>query len=273
MIQPWQYPLLFATGLAAGFVDSIAGGGGLISLPVLLSCGLGPRAALGTNKLQGTFGSGSAAWLYAQGKAVPLGDCPRGFIFSFLGAAVGALTVQRIQPSFLRQAIPWLLIVVAAYMLIKPELGKLELHPRMRRGWFDVIFGLTLGFYDGFFGPGVGTFWVMAYVLGLGFNLTRATGYTKVMNFASNLSSLALFLLAGNVYVWAGLTMGLGQALGARAGARMVISKGTKFIRPVFISVVLIITARLIYDNYRVQGSDRSVSPGIQVLPGAVPRV
>jgi len=251
MIQPWQYPLLFATGLAAGFVDSIAGGGGLISLPVLLNCGLGPRAALGTNKLQGTFGSGSATWHYAQAKTVPLRDCTRGFFFSFLGAALGAVTVQRVQPSFLKQVIPILLVAVAVYILIKPNLGSVELHPRMKRGCFDVIFGLALGFYDGFFGPGVGTFWVMAYVLGLGFNLTRATGYTKVMNFASNLSSLALFLLGGNVYFLAGLTMGAGQALGARVGARMVISKGTKFIRPIFILVVLAITLKLIYENYR----------------------
>jgi hypothetical protein len=119
------------------------------------------------------------------------------------------------------------------------------------RRWFDVIFGLSLGFYDGFFGPGVGTFWVMAYVIGLGFSLTRATGYTKVMNFASNLSSLALFVLGGNVYLLAGLTMGAGQALGARVGARMVISKGTKFIRPIFIIVALAITLKLIYENYR----------------------
>src|SRR5262249_7438290 len=119
------------------------------------------------------------------------------------------------------------------------------------RGWFDVIFGLSLGFYDGFFGPGVGTFWVMAYVLALGYNLTRATGYTKVMNFASNLSSLALFLLGGNVHFLAGLTIGIGQALGARVGARMVISRGTKFIRPIFIVVVLGITLKLVYENYR----------------------
>jgi len=251
MIQAWQYPLLFATGLAAGFVDSIAGGGGLISLPVLLNFGLEPGAALGTNKLQGAFGSGSAAWHYAQARAVPLSDCSRGFLFSFTGAALGAAAVQRIHPSFLRQAIPILLSSIAVYMLIKPEVGKWEAHPRLSRGCFDVVFGLSLGFYDGFFGPGVGTFWVMAYVLGLGFNMTRATAYTKVMNFASNLSSLALFILGGNVLFAAGLTMGVGQSFGARIGARMVISKGTKFIRPIFITVVLAISAKLIYENYR----------------------
>jgi uncharacterized membrane protein YfcA len=251
MIPSWQFPILFATGLVAGFVDSIAGGGGLISLPVLLNLGIEPQAALGTNKLQGTFGSASASWHYARAKTVAPGDCFRGFMFSLLGAVLGAFAVQRVHPSFLRQGIPILLIGVAVYLLIKPEIGARDLHPRMKRGWFDLIFGLLLGFYDGFFGPGVGTFWAMAYIMGLGFNLTRATGYTKVMNFASNLSSLALFLLGGNVYLAAGLSMGAGQLLGARIGSRMVISKGTKFIRPVFIAVVLAMTAKLLYENYR----------------------
>src|SRR5262249_762817 len=179
MIEGWQYPLLFGTGLAAGFVDSIAGGGGLISLPVLLNFGLAPQLALGTNKLQGTFGSGSATWHYVEAKTVVPGDCVRGFLFSFFGGVAGTLAVQRVDPSFLRQAIPILLIGIAGYLLVKPSLGTQDLYPRMARGGFDVVFGLLLGFYDGFFGPGVGTFWAMAYMLLLGFNMTRATGFTK----------------------------------------------------------------------------------------------
>src|SRR6185369_15037202 len=114
-----QFPLLFTTGLAAGFVDSIAGGGGLITVPVLLSFGLGPQAALGTNKLQATFGSGSAAAHYAAAKTVALKDCARGFIYTLIGAALGALTVQRVNPVFLGRAIPVLLILVALYLLLK----------------------------------------------------------------------------------------------------------------------------------------------------------
>jgi uncharacterized membrane protein YfcA len=120
----------------------------------------------------------------------------------------------------------------------------------MPRGTFDLTFGLVLGFYDGFFGPGTGTFWTMAFMLGLGFNMTRATGYTKVMNFASNASSLAFFLPGGNVSWAAGLTMGAGQVLGARIGSRMVITRGAKFIRPMFVSVVLALTLKLLYDAY-----------------------
>jgi uncharacterized membrane protein YfcA len=250
MFNPWQLPLLFLAGLVAGFVDSIAGGGGLITLPVLLSFGLDPRHALGTNKLQATFGSASAAWHYAEAGTVPLKDCTWGFLLSLAGAALGTLVVQQVDPSFLRRAIPILLIGVALYLLLKPGLGAEDLHPRMARGTFDLSFGLLIGFYDGFFGPGTGTFWTMAFMLGLGFNMTRATGYSKVMNFASNVSSLVFFLLGGNVCFAAGLTMGVGQVLGAKIGARMVITRGTKFIRPVFISVVLALTLKLLYDAY-----------------------
>ena len=178
-------------------------------------------------------------------------------MLSLAGAALGTLAVQQLDPSFLKRAIPVLLIGVAIYTLLKPRLGAEDLHPRLARGWFDLTFGLLLGFYDGFFGPGTGTFWTMAFMLGLGFNMTRATGYTKVMNFASNLSSLAFFLLGGNVCFAAGLTMGVGQLLGARIGSRMVIARGTKFIRPVFISVVLALTLEAALRRLRQDRSSR----------------
>ncbi len=255
MIQAWHLPLLFATGCVAGFVDSIAGGGGLITIPVLLSFGLGPKETLGTNKLQATFGSASAAWHYTAAGTVRLKDCVRGFVFSLTGAALGAVAVQQIDPSFLRKAIPVLLVTVAIYTLVRPQLGTEDAQPRMGRAAFDVIFGLGIGFYDGFFGPGTGTFWAIAFMLCLGFNMARATGYTKVMNFASNLSSLVFFLASGKVYFLAGVVMGLGQLTGARFGSRMVIKKGTGFIRPIFIGLVLILTAKLVYDSYAKKGS------------------
>jgi len=250
MFDLWHLSLLFATGLVAGFVDSIAGGGGLITLPVLLNFGIDPKYALGTNKLQATFGSGSATWHYARAGTVSLADCKRGFIITFLGAAAGTLLVQQVDPALLKRAIPVVLAMVAVYSLLRPQLGDGDIHPRMARVGFDVTFGLLLGFYDGFLGPGTGTFWAMAFMLGVGFNLTKATGYTKVMNFASNLSSLVFFLLVGQVYFAAGLAMGIGQLLGARAGSKMVVARGTKFIRPIFISVVLVITGKLLYEAY-----------------------
>lgn len=250
MLQTWHLPVLFLIGGVAGFVDSIAGGGGLITIPALLSFGFGPKETLGTNKLQATFGSGSAAWHYSAAGTVQPRDCLRGFVCSLAGAALGALAVQQIDPAFLRRAIPILLIVVALYTLLRPQLGTKELRPKMPRTTFDVVSGLIIGFYDGFFGPGTGTFWAMAYMVVLGFNMARATGYTKVMNFASNVSSLAFFLASGKVYFLAGLVMGAGQLTGARLGSHMVIKKGTGFIRPIFISVVLILAAKLVYDNY-----------------------
>jgi len=250
MLKPWRVAILFGTGLVAGFVDSIAGGGGLITLPVLLSLGLGPKEALGTNKLQASFGSGSAALHYARAKAVPLKDCLRGFAFSFLGAALGSLAVQQLTRSVLERAIPILVLAVAAYTLLKPRLGAEDVHPRMSRNSFDLLFGLGIGFYDGFLGPGTGTFWTMAFMLCLGFNMLRATAYTKVMNFASNLSSLALFLAGGSVLFTEGCVMGAGQLLGARLGAGMVVTRGTKFIRPMFLCVVFALTLKLIYGAY-----------------------
>jgi len=251
MFELWQLPLLFLTGIAAGFVDAIAGGGGLITLPVMLSIGGDPQQALGTNKLQATFGSASAAWHYGRAGAVDLHDCVRGFLLTFLGAALGTLAVQQVGPHVLKVAVPLLLLAVAVYTLLRPQLGERDLHPRMSRFNFDLTFGLLLGFYDGFFGPGTGTFWTMAFVLAMGFNLTRATGYTKAMNFASNLCSLLLFALIGKVDYAAGVAMGLGQLLGARFGSKMVMARGTKFIRPVFITVVLALTLKLLYDVYQ----------------------
>lgn len=250
VIQLWQFPLLVLAAFAAGFVDSIAGGGGLITVPVLLSLGLDPKLALGTNKLQGTFGSGSATWHYARAGLVPLRECGRGFAITFGGSALGTLLLQQLDASLLRRIIPVLLLAVVGYFVLKPRLGETDIHPRMGRGLFEMVFGLAIGFYDGFFGPGTGTFWTMAYMLGLGFNLTKATAHTKVMNFASNLSSLLLFLLGGHVLFAAGLVMGIGQLLGARAGAGLVVRRGARFIRPVFIGVVVAITLKVLYDSY-----------------------
>jgi len=130
-------------------------------------------------------------------------------------------------------------------------LGAEEVHPRLPRLWFYFLAGLTLGFYDGFLGPGTGSFWVICIMLGLGFDMRKGTGYTKLFNFVSNIVSLVVFVWGGHVLLWAGLVMGVGQACGARIGARLVIKKGTSFIRPVFICSVLAVTAKLFYDNYK----------------------
>jgi uncharacterized membrane protein YfcA len=186
----------------------------------------------------------------AKAGAVDLTDCWRGCLITFLGAIFGTLGVRQIGPNTLKVIIPLLLIAVAVYSLRNPRLGEKETQPKLERHRFDLIFGLALGFYDGFFGPGTGTFWTMAFVLAMGFNLTRATAYTKAMNFSSNVCSVLVFAIAGQVNYLAGTVMGVGQLIGARFGSRMVMKRGTKFIRPVFITVVLTITVKLLYDAY-----------------------
>jgi uncharacterized membrane protein YfcA len=173
-----------------------------------------------------------------------------GIVFTLLGATAGTLLVSRLPADLLRQAIPWLLIVIALYLLFQPRLGDRDNRPRMNADMFHVVFGLGIGFYDGFFGPGTGTFWAMAYMTALGFNMTRATAYTKAMNLTSNVASLGAFIFVGHTHYGAGLCMGLGQMLGARLGSRVVIRKGTKWIRPVFIGVVLTMTLRLLWQNF-----------------------
>jgi len=251
-LPSWLYPLLFLTGLAAGFVDSVAGGGGIITIPVLLNMGLTPQDALGTNKLQATFGSGSATWHYGRAGLIDWRLCLSGIVCTAMGAGLGTwMVARRVDPEFLRQTIPWLLVGIAIYLLLQPRLGEKVGRPRMASDVFHLVFGLVIGFYDGFFGPGTGTFWAMAYVLALGLDLTRATAHTKVMNFTSNVISLAVFLAAGHVQFVAGLCMGAGQLLGARIGSKVVIRQGVRFIRPLFITVALAVTARLLWQNFR----------------------
>ncbi len=250
MISLFAYPLLFLAGLVAGFVDAVAGGGGMITLPVLLATGMSPADALGTNKLQSTFGSTAATWHYAAAGLVHLKDCYHGIVFTAIGAALGTWAVRQIDADILRQLIPWLLIAIVLYTVLRPNLGADDVRPSMEHKTFHLVFGLTHGFYDGSFGPGTGSFWAMAYMLGLGFNLARATAYTKVMNCTSNWVSLIVFTMGGHVQWTAGLVMGVGQLIGARIGAGMVVKRGTGFIRPVFITMVMILTARLLWQNF-----------------------
>lgn len=246
----WHFPVLFLVGLVAGTVDAIAGGGGLITVPALLTLGLPVPLALGTNKLQSTAGSLSATRHYVRSGAVDLRVCGGGIAATLVGAVTGALAVQRIDTHFLGFAVPWLLAAVFLYTLFRPHVGDAERPPRLGRTPFFICFGLGLGFYDGFFGPGTGSFWTIALVLGLGLDFVHATATTKVMNATSNVAALAMFAAAGLVHVGAGLTMAAGQMLGGRLGAGLVVTRGVRFIRPVFLTMVGLTLARLLWVNY-----------------------
>ena len=243
------YIILFAAGFSAGLIDSIAGGGGLITMPVLLGIGLPPHIALGTNKFQSSFGSFTAAFYYIKKNLVDLKTATLGIIFTLIGAAIGVLVVQQVNAKILNYMIPCMLLVIIVYTIIKPSIGEKDRKPILKEKTFYILFGLGLGFYDGFFGPGVGSFWAIAFVVLLGYNFRKATGYTKVMNFVSNIVSFVLFTAGGYVVFSAGIVMAAGQIVGSQIGAKLVIKKGAKFIRPIFIGIVVLTTLKIIYDR------------------------
>lgn len=246
-LSPSALFLLWLAGLFAGFVDAIAGGGGIISLPALLATGMPPHLALGTNKLQGTFGSMTSAVNYSRKGLVNLREIPTGVVFTAIGALAGTVTVQVLSPDFLRHLILILLAGVFLYTLFSPDLGRLDRRPLMASSVFFGCAGMVLGFYDGFFGPGTGSFWAIALVMVLGLNLKKATAHTKIFNFTSNVVALGAFIAGHNVVVSAGLLMGAGQMLGAFMGSRLVIQKGTGFVRVFFLVVVAATIIRLTY--------------------------
>ena len=242
--------LLLLTGLTAGFVDTLAGGGGLITLPVLLNLCPDPVVALGTNKLQSTFGSTSATYHFAQAGTLNCREIWRAMLLAFLGSLVGTVLVQHFDAHLLKRIVPLLLFAVAIFVWLSPRLGYQDIHPRISRVKFDFLIAFGIGVYDGFLGPGTGTFLALSFMLGLGFNLTRATANTKALNWASNLASLLLFLVAEKVWFAAGFIMGAGQWMGARLASQMVVARGARFIRPVFLTMVTLLTLKLICDNY-----------------------
>ncbi len=248
-LTPEMLGMLFAVGLLAGFVDAIAGGGGLLSIPALLAAGFPPTAALATNKLQSSFGALSATIRFVRRGEVNPGAMRTMIACTFIGSAAGAILVQLLDSSFLRDVIPILLIGIALYLLLSPKAGDFDVQQRIGEHAFAVTVGTGLGFYDGFFGPGTGTFFAIAFVSLLGHNLRRATAHTKLVNLTSNLAAL-LFFVAGGQVVWSvGLLMGGGQYVGAQLGAHMVIRNGARVVRPMLVVASIAITAKLVWSD------------------------
>ena len=249
--SPLAYVLLFIAAAVAGFVDSIAGGGGIITLPALLAAGLPPHLALGTNKLQSSFGSLSATLRYRAGGMLRLRDIVPGLAATAIGAALGALAVGAVSSRLLSLLIPIFLVCILVFMALRPRFG-LDGGTR-RLGWlpFWVSAGLALGFYDGFFGPGTGTFLIMAYVWLWRDPFDAASANAKVANFASNLAAVAVFAAKGLFFWKIALAMGCGEALGAFAGAHVTIRRGQSVVRGMVIAVSLALVARLAWQMAR----------------------
>lgn len=244
------YILLFFTAVASGLVDSIAGGGGMISIPMLLAVGVPPHAAIATNKLQASFGTCTAMLKYRHSGLFSFSKLYSGILFTAVGAALGAFMIQRVNADILAKGIPFILLALLVYTAASPQLGLSERRPRVSIALLYLLFGLVIGFYDGFFGPGTGSFWTIGLVALAGFNLKTATAQTKVMNFTSNIISLTVFILSGRVIFLIGLVMGAGQLLGAWTGAHLVITRGTKFVKAVFLTVVTITIIDLFIKQY-----------------------
>lgn len=250
-MPPLTLTLLFLAGLTGGFIDAIAGGGGLITVPALLAAGLPPQMALGTNKLQSSCGTVIAVWRYAHAGLMRTPGLWLAVGLSFAAGMGGAHAVSVLSKDLLKQLIPWMLAAVALYTALNRRFGIHAGRAKIPPLVFAFIFGTVIGFYDGFFGPGTGSFWTVALVALLGLDLRHATGYTKAANLASNLGSLGIFLAHGSVHFTAGAAMIGGQMIGARLGSGLVIRRGAAFIRPVFLMVVAVMTLKLLWDAWK----------------------
>jgi uncharacterized protein len=240
--------LLVLAAFLAGFVDSIAGGGGLITIPALLLAGAPPVIALGTNKLQGMFGAASATWSYARNGHVRLGPQAVPALLAFLGSILGALTATVLPGKVFGAVLPLLLVAIAVYFLLRPGLNDIDRAERMRPALFGITIVPLVGFYDGLFGPGTGSFFMLAFVALAGFGLLKATAHTKLLNLASNIGGLVLFTFAGAVLWKTGLVMGIAQFAGAQIGARVAMKGGARIIKPLLVMVCLALAVRLVSD-------------------------
>lgn len=242
--------LLVAAAFVAGLVDAIAGGGGLLTMPALLLAGLPPTAALGTNKGQSVWGSGWALVRFARSPLLERRRALWSFVPGLLAAMLGAACIARVDPRWLRPLILGLLGAVAVFMLCyRPRSATL---PAVTRpAWVAVLIAAAIAGYDGCFGPGTGTFLIMAYALAYHDPLDRASANAKVVNFASNLGALLVFAGHGTVLWRVALPMGLAQATGATLGAHLTIRSGQGLVRWVVVTVSLALIARLAWQVLR----------------------
>lgn len=238
---------LIGAAFVAGFVDSIAGGGGLITLPVLLLAGATPLQAFSTNKLQGAFGAATAALTYAAKGQVNLRAQLGAASLAFLSGIAGAFLVSVLPTENLRRVLPFVLIAIAAFFAFRKGLDDSDRAERITPAAFTAFVVPVIGFYDGLIGPGAGAFYMIGFVMLAGYGVLRATAHTKLLNFASNIGGVAAFAAIGAPWWVTGIAMGFAQVAGASLGARLAMKKGARLIKPLLVVTSTALAVRLIW--------------------------
>lgn len=245
--------ILCGVAFLAGFIDAIAGGGGLLTVPALLTAGLPPHLVLGTNKLAATFGSLTASLTYYRKKLFDPYYWRHGLIATAIGACIGVLVVDKLSQEFLETLLPILILLAALYSLFaKVQSDDQRMLPvdSSRHRWCQRLQGLSLGFYDGIAGPGTGSFWMVSTMALYKINLLLTSGVARSMNFVSNGFALVTFAWLGHIDYTLGIAMGLCLMLGSYLGAHTAIKFGSRLIRPLFIMMVMAIAGRLIWQQW-----------------------
>ena len=237
--------LLMAVAFVAGVIDAIAGGGGLLTIPALMAVGVPPVQAIATNKLQSSFGTASAVVAFARKGRIDFRRFAKPAIGAFVGSALGAWTLQRIDPTFLAGLIPVLLILMVVYFTVAPKASEEDRHSRFGAGAL-VGMAAAIGFYDGFFGPGTGSFLTTALVALFGMGLVSATAHTKFLNLSSNVAALITLVIGGHVLWVLGLLMAVSSIAGAQVGAHLAVRIGSRVIRPLLVVMALALTVKLL---------------------------
>lgn len=241
--------IIILFGFLAAFIDSVVGGGGLITIPALLFAGLNPAAAVATNKLAGTLGSFTSTLMFYRAGNLDLKSVMKFFPLSFIGSLLGAWTVHVIDPALFKPLMLVMLIAVAIYTIMKKDWGSVSTYERLtpkRLLIFAAVLTL-IGFYDGFLGPGTGSFLMFAFLF-IGFDFLRAAGSAKLLNFGSNVSALILFMILGQVHYAIGLIMGISGIFGSIVGSRFAIKRGSGYVRILFIVVTTVLIVKNVYD-------------------------
>ncbi|MCY6485104.1 TSUP family transporter [Clostridium aestuarii] len=243
---------LCVAGFLASFVDSIAGGGGIISVPAFLAAGVPAHLALGTNKFCSTTASFTSSLKFAKSKKVNFNLLKYLIPFTFLGAVLGVNTVLKVDESFLQTLVLILVLSVGVYSVFSKSLGMENKFKKATKlnVCLGIILAFSLGFYDGFFGPGTGSFLIFGLIKIFGFDFVQAAGNAKFLNFISNIASLILFAIHGEIYYALGIPMIIFMILGARLGTSLAINKGSKLIKPIFITMSLLVAGKLVITNF-----------------------